>query len=126
MHILNLEDNVFKHHDICRAIERGSFENLKIDCVGNLADGLSKIEGAISKGKLYDLIITDMWYPEKSGGADNNSGEILIKEVRERGWDVPIILCTSVNYCYPGILGSIHYSEKEDWETELVKLIRKL
>lgn len=64
MHILNLEDNVFKHHDICRAIERGSFENLKIDCVGNLADGLSKIEGAISKGKLYDLIITDMWYPE--------------------------------------------------------------
>ena len=115
MYILNLEDNVFKHHDICRAIERGSFENLKIDCVGNLADGLSKIEG-----------ITDMWYPEKSGGADNNSGEILIKEVRERGWDVPIILCSSVNYCYPGILGSIHYSEKEDWETELVKLIRKL
>lgn len=42
MHILNLEDNVFKHHDICRAMERGSFENLKIDCVGNLADGLSK------------------------------------------------------------------------------------
>ena len=36
MYILNLEDNVFKHHDICRAIERGSFENLKIDCVGNL------------------------------------------------------------------------------------------
>lgn len=50
----------------------------------------------------------------------------MIKEVRERGWDVPIILCSSVNYCYPGILGSIHYSEKEDWETELVKLIRKL
>ena len=56
MYILNLEDNVFKHHDICRAIERGSFENLKIDCVGNLADGLSKIEEAINQEKPYILI----------------------------------------------------------------------
>lgn len=39
MYILNLEDNVFKHHDICRAMERGSFENLKIDCVGILQMG---------------------------------------------------------------------------------------
>lgn len=126
MRILNLEDNVFKHHDICKAIERGSFANLKIDCVGNLADGISKIEEAIDQEKPYDLIITDMWYPEKPGGSDNDSGEVLIKEVKEKGWDIPIILCSSVNYRFPGIFGSVHYSENEDWETELVKLIKKL
>lgn len=126
MYILNLEDNVFKHHDICKAVERGYFANLKIDCVGNLADGLSKIEEAINQEKPYDLIITDMWYPEKPGGSDNDSGDALIKEVKERGWDIPIILCSSVNYRFPGILGSVHYSENEDWESEIVKLIKKL
>lgn len=126
MYILNLEDNVFKHHDICKAVERGSFANLKIECVGNLADGLSKIEEAINQEKPYDLIITDMWYPEKPGGSDNDSGEALIKVVKERGWDIPIILCSSVNYRFPGILGSVHYSENEDWESEIVKLIKKL
>ena len=92
-----------KHHDICKAVERGSLANLKIDCVGNLADGISKIEEAINQEKPYDLIITDMWYPAKPGGSDNDSGEALIKEVKERGWDIPIILCSSVNYRFPGV-----------------------
>ncbi|MCR5255599.1 MAG: response regulator [Acetatifactor sp.] len=126
MHILNLEDNVFKHHDICKAIERGSFANLKIECVGNLTDGINKIEDAIKQDNPYDLVISDMWYPEAPGESEKKCGEALINIFRERDWDIPIILCSSVNYRFPEILGSVYYSENEDWESELVKLIRMI
>ena len=39
MYILNLEDNIFKHNDICKVIKRGPFNDVKIDCIGNLEDG---------------------------------------------------------------------------------------
>lgn len=126
MYILNLEDNVFKYYNICRAIERGSFADLKIDHIEDLEGGISKIEESIDNGKSYDVIITDMWYPKKTGGGDANSGEELIKIIKEKGWNIPIILCSSVNYCYPGIAGSVHYSENKDWESELVRLIKEI
>lgn len=126
MYILNLEDNVFKHHDICKAIERGSFQNLRIDHVGNLKDGIERIKEQNEIEKPYDLIITDMWYPEMSGGGDSASGEKLIQIVNEQGLDIPVILCSSVKYRFPQILGSVHYAENEEWETEIIDLIKKL
>lgn len=83
-------------------------------CVNTIIHFFKKYTGQYSWVKPYDLIITDMWYPEKPGGRDTDSGEALIKEVKERGWGIPIILCSSVNYHFPGILGSVHYSENED------------
>lgn len=126
MYILNLEDNVFKHHDIRKAIERAPFQNLVIDCAGNLKDGIEMIKKQNELEKPYDLIITDMWYPEKAGEKDTESGEKLIQTVKEQGWNIPIILCSSVYCRFPGILGSIHYSENEDWENEMINLIRTL
>lgn len=126
MKILNLEDNVFKHLDICKVIERGNFTALEIDWVRNLEEGILGIEKSIVNETPYDLIITDMWYPQKAGGTDADSGEELFKLAAEKEWDIPIILCSSGNYRIPGILGSVHYSENEDWETELLNLIKKL
>lgn len=124
MYILNLEDDFFKHHDICKAIENGTFNNIKIDCIGNLEEGINAIENMLEMGKTYDLIITDMWYPKMPGGVETNAGEMLINIAKDNGWNIPIILCSSVDYRIPGILGSVHYSENSDWERELVTLIR--
>lgn len=124
MYILNLEDNIFKHNDICKVIKRGPFNDVKIDCIGNLKDGIRKIEDMIKQGNPYDLIITDMWYPEKPGGDDSDSGKILIQKAQDHGWKIPIILCSSVRYCFPEITGSIYYSKNEDWETKLINLIK--
>ena len=126
MKILNLEDNVFKHRDIIKALARGSFGKNEIDWVRNLEDGIAKIKEHIELGETYDLIITDMWYPEFPGGSDADSGEKLIAISKENGWSAPIILCSSVNYHFPGILGAVHYSENEDWEEQLVELIRRI
>lgn len=125
MYILNLEDNIYKHYDICKALRNGGLGKIDIECVGNLEDGIRRIKEQIDLAKPYDLIITDMWYPERPGEKDTESGEILIKKVKDNGWDIPIILCSSVMYRYKEILGSVHYSEKEDWENELTEMIKR-
>lgn len=126
MYILNLEDNVFKHNDIFKAISTCGCGKPDIEWVRNLEEGLERIQEQIAQKKPYDLIITDMWYPKRAGGSDHDSGEELIKTVQDNGWNIPIILCSSVNYRFPGILGAVHYSKNEDWEQELVALIKQL
>lgn len=126
MHIINFEDNVYKQHDIYRALERGRIGPFDLECVRNLEDGIKKIGEQNALSKPYDLIITDMWYPAYSGGPDAQSGDALIKTAQEQGWEIPIILCSSMNYFYSGILGSVHYSKNGDWEEKLVKLVEQI
>lgn len=126
MNILHIEDDICKHYNICKVIERGVGAALRIDCVGNLVEGLEKIEESIEQGNPYDVIITDMWYPKKAGGKEEESGEELIRVAKEKSWNIPIILCSSLNYHFPEILGSVHYSKKEDWESKIVDLIKRI
>lgn len=124
MYILNLEDNVFKQVDITKVIRQ--FGKHEVDWVRNLGDGIEKLEMQMQSDKPYDLIISDMWYPEFSGGSDANSGDKLVKIIKEKGWNVPIIICSSVDYSYHEIFGNVHYSKEKPWENELAALIRKL
>ena len=126
MFVLNIEDDIYKHHDICKALRNDGLSELRIDLEGNLSDGIKKIREQNALGKPYDLIITDMWYPEYSGGQEAESGEKLINTVKENRWNIPIILCSSVNYRFPEILGSVHYSENEDWENILIQLVKQI
>ena len=119
MKVLNLEDNAIKHYEICRILKRNGIE--EIDWVRNLEDGLKKVEE-----NKYDLYIIDMWYPKHSGGPDNRSGELFIKEILKRKDPAPVILCSNQNYAYPEIYGTLYYSERSDWEEELERYIRQL
>lgn len=125
MFILNIEDDIYKHHDICTVLKRGGFSSLQIDCEENLEGGMNRIKKQIESGKPYDLIITDMWYPECPGGMEKESGVKLIHAVKENRWDIPIILCSSVRYRTSCILGCVHYSENEDWESEIIRLAKQ-
>lgn len=124
MKILNFEDNVFKHHDISKTIKEEIFA--KIDQVSNLSDGIEILQKAYDEGSPYDLIITDMWFPVRFGEKPEQSGELLIKTLQERNMPVPVIMCSSINYQMPGILGSVHYSENKNWEIQLLQMVKKL
>ncbi len=124
MYILHLEDDIIKQYHIQRALEDACFSDFKLDHVNNLSDGIKNIERQIKAGRLYDLIITDMWYPERNKEAESASGKQIIKLVKEKGWNIPIIVCSTVDYEIPGILGSVHYDKNKDWEHELVRLVR--
>ena len=122
MRILNIEDDAIKHNDICKVIK--SCGSMKIDWARNLESGVDKIREGIQGGTPYDLVITDMWYPREPGGEDQESGAALIQLIQQEKWELPVILCSSVRYRIPGILGAIHYSKNENWEDELKKLIK--
>lgn len=81
---------------------------------------------ALSTGKPYDLIITDIWYPAVKGGHEEQSCEKLIEIASREKWNTPIISCSRQNYNYPEIFGSLFYSENEDWEGQLRGLIERL
>ena len=122
MRILNIEDDAIKHNDICKVIK--SCGSMKIDWARNLEAGVERIREGIQGGTPYDLVITDMWYPREAGGEDEESGAALIQLIQQEKWELPVILCSSVRYRIPGILGAIHYSKNENWEDELKKLIK--
>jgi hypothetical protein len=65
-----------------------------------------------------------MWYPRAAGGPDEESGEVLIKTIQKEGWRQPMILCSSIPYNMPGIVGNIWYSKNRDWESELKELVK--
>lgn len=126
MYILNIEDNVMKHNSIRNAISSGGFGEIQMECVGSLEEGLKRIHQQYDAQRPFDLIITDMWYPQRPGEADEASGEKLIEIICNSQWKVPIILCSSVNYKYPEILGCVHFSRNQNWEQQLVALIKTI
>ncbi len=124
MKILNIEDDSFKHYDICNVIK--SCCAAEIEWAKNLKEGIEKIEEAQGLMEMFNLVITDMYYPFEKGEKEINAGEILIQKMTEMKIKVPIILCSSANFCIPEIFGTIHYSQNENWEDELRNLILKV
>ena len=124
MKVLNIEDEPIKHRKIKDVLE--SISVMEVDCERNLKDGVKRYKEALDSETPYDLIISDMFYPQEKGGGEEKSGDVLVALAHDEHWDVPIIICSSQNYSYPEIFGTLYYSDNVDWEGELRKLIEKL
>ncbi|MCR4648338.1 MAG: hypothetical protein K5776_04585 [Lachnospiraceae bacterium] len=125
MKILNVDDNAIKSSRICNEVKRAD-SNAEIDWVRNLEEAVKKIEENFENNTPYDLVITDMWYPKDFYGGDVESGDKLIAMNKTEGWNLPMILVSTINYHYRDILGCLHYSENEDWESRLRDMIKEL
>ena len=126
MRVINFEDNAVKHIAICKILNSCGVTQEDIVWVRNLEAGINMVEESIETGNLFDLIITDMWYPAKEFGGDNESGDALIEKSKAEKWNIPIILLSTIKYYYPEILGALQYSELENWEHELESLIKSI
>ena len=63
MRVLNIEDDTFKHNDICKALSGCGIKD--VEWSNNLADGWKQIKNSMDSNNPYDLIITDMYYPDE-------------------------------------------------------------
>ena len=79
MRVLNIEDDTFKHNDICKALSGCGIKD--VEWSNNLADGWKQIKNSMDSNNPYDLIITDMYYPGEPGGREEQSGDVLIDRV---------------------------------------------
>ncbi|MCI8957407.1 MAG: response regulator [Eubacterium sp.] len=115
------DDDVFKGNDIRRALEFNGVKN--IITVGNQ----EKLWEQIYHGAGIDLIVTDMQYPLEAGEAiDKEAGLKLIERMEKEKIDIPVIVCSSLNYRIPGILGSIWYNGFHDLDSGFKEVLGSL
>ena len=88
MKVLNFEDSVYKANAI-RKILGNRCGVASVEQVSNVEDGLKMLKDAENAGEPFDLIITDMHFPMRSGAiSDTEAGEKLVQILQERGIDV--------------------------------------
>ncbi len=106
--VLNIEDTITKHVDVRRALERCGVP--VIEHASTAMAALAMIENAIEEGKPYHAIVSDMYFPMFPGAGESQSGYYVIEELKNKGIDVPVIVCSSARLVIPDIIGCIHYS----------------
>lgn len=125
--VLNIEDVMTKHVDVRRALERCGVPT--IEHASSAMAALMMIENAIDEGKPYHAIVSDMYFPMNPGGVEEQSGMYIIEELKNRGIDVPIIVCSSARMVIPEIVGCIHYNPRNDLDAdmrEMIEIIRNM
>lgn len=123
--VIHLEDSILKHIAISCVLKAIGIS--AIARVGNLDEGIRRIETEAISGTPFDLVITDMHFPLRSGGeASWKAGEIVLEKLREREIEIPVIVCSSMNMKVPGAYGCVWYSELRDWEKELKELVERI
>jgi CheY-like chemotaxis protein len=123
--VINIEDTILKHIAIKRALNKCGIG--LIDQETTAISGIERIEEAIKEGNPYDLLVVDMHFPIEKGQDDFKAGEYVINTLKEKGINIPIILCSSVRYNIPNIEGCIFYNEKSgDLDSDMRELIEDL
>ena len=117
-----VDDDVFKGSDIRKALE---FNGIKsIMTVRNQEKLWEQIYHGEDK---IDLIVTDMQYPLGEGEAvDEEAGLKLIERMEKEKIEIPVIVCSSLNYRIPNILGSIWYNKLNDLDFSFKEVLGKL
>lgn len=121
--IINIEDSIGKHWDINRALIWNGYPAAEL--AKNAENGLAMIEAAIAEGNPFELLITDMHYPV-NGLDDPKAGLFVIEELKRRGIEIPIIVCSSVRYCIPEIVGCVFYNKSSDLNWDFREVLSRL
>lgn len=121
--ILNIEDTIGKHWDVNRALYWNNYPNAELATTAE--KGIQMIESAIAEGTPFELLITDMHFSAK--GEDNHkAGLYVIEELKKKGIEIPIIVCSSIRYNIPEIVGCIFYNRSRDLNWDFKELLEKL
>lgn len=117
-----VDDDAFKGADICKALEFNGIRSVMI------VRNQEKLWEQIYHGEdTIDLIVTDMQYPLGAGEAvDEEAGFKLIKRMEKEKIDIPVIVCSSLNYSIPNILGIVWYNRLNDLNSNFKEVLGKL
>ena len=108
--VLIIDDDPFKKIGIQKALESCGIRN--IVKAKNQQMGFDIIYAGQKEEKPVELIVTDMNYPLDSGmPEDPDAGFKLIERLHRENLEIPVIICSSINYDVPEILGCVWYNE---------------
>ena len=116
------DDDVFKGIDIRKALEFNGIRNIM-----TVRDQEKLWEQIYHSKDKIDLIVTDMQYPLEAGEAvDEDAGFKLIERMKIEKIDIPVIVCSSLNYSIPDILGSVWYNKLNDLNSNFKEVLGRL
>ena len=121
---LIIEDNICKAMDIKEALKSNGIKNII-----HLDNQEEAWEVIVNKhqGNNIDLIVTDMQYPMSHNSIiDEEAGFKLIERLNREEINIPVVVCSSINYRIPGILGCIWYNKLRDLQEDFNRLLEKL
>ena len=125
--VLVVDDSVYKAMDISRALEYCGISKENIVRVRHQEAGFEKLYEGEAQGVPFELIVTDMQYPLDTGKEeDTEAGFKLIERLKEEGMDIPVIICSSLNYTEPEILGCVWYNEMRDLNRDFREVLKGL
>ena len=121
--VINIEDDAIKHAAIKRALKSNGVSH--VDRARNAEEGLDMIDNAIEKGEPYDLIVLDMQFPV-NGVYSKEAGRYVIKELKRKDVEIPIIICSSINYDIPDTVGCIFYNKSRNLNWDMKEILKKV
>ena len=125
MHVLIIDDDVKKTYAIKRALDYNGIDN--VVNVNNQEAAWNEIMKSINGDVKFDLIVTDMHYPLTIGSVpDESAGYKLIERLEDKKIDIPVVICSSVNWKSSNCLGSIWFSKQRDLNFDFKDLLEQL
>ncbi len=118
--ILYVEDNINKYMDIATFLKR-----IGIRSIEHARNAEQAMEIVKESSSVFDLFLFDMHF-DFWGEDDHEAGEKLMNLMREKGYETPVVFCSSQNWKVPGSVGNIFYVPTRDWEAEAMELFRDL
>lgn len=116
------DDDVFKATDIRKALKSNGVRNIM-----TVRDQEKLWEQIYHGEDKINLIVSDMQYPLEAGKAvDEDAGFKLIERMKKEKIHIPVIVCSSLNYRIPDILGSVWYNELNDLNSNFKEVLGKL
>ena len=122
---LIIDDDIYKTIDIQRALEFCGITNIKT--VSNQKSGMKYLYQCKEDGMPVELIVTDMHYPLEAGEkADEEAGFKLVERLEQEQIDIPVIICSSLNFKEPRVLGTVWYNKMRDLNQDFKAILDTL
>ena len=126
MRVLNIDDNIYKKMAIKRALDE--ICRAQVEWAMDLNDAINAVRKAKEEGKPFDLIITDMNYPVRTGEPSyGRAGVRLIHKLQEIGeGSIPVIVCSTVNYQVEEAAGCVWYNDSRILSLDFKNILRRI
>lgn len=122
---LILEDDVYKAIEVERALNYCGIYNIKQ--VSNQKAGFRYIYQCLEDNAPVQLIVTDMHYPLEAGSeADTEAGFKLLERLEKENLNIPVIICSSLNFREPKALGNVWYNKLRDIKMDFKEILETL
>lgn len=121
--VLNIEDDIFKHIAIKRALEFCGIH--RVDHATNSDEGLRMLDASLGN-EPYDLLVLDMQFPVSGKYHGEEAGIYVMEQLKKKLIDIPIIICSSLRLRIEGAVDCLFYNKSRDLNMDMRNALKQI